>query len=205
MSPVQLTNRTGVTVPTAQAGGSASVASEAGATLRFQFDPAAADISREGADLVFSLDNGGTVTIGGFFEVGDNSLPDLSLPDGTVVSANDFFNGSGLDMTTAAGPASGSPLSGGTSYDDDPGALLLGLDKYGKLDTDYWGRETESAEFYQGLTGDAGESIFGAIVGGISFGGIAQAETGAIPSAPILPRRSRKAISTSTLMKTASP
>ena len=176
MSQTQLTTKPVVAVPAAQAGGSVTVASEAGANLHFQFDPAAADISREGTDLVFSLDNGGVVTIGGFFEVGDNSLPDLTLPDGTVVAAGDFFNGSGLDMTTAAGSASGAPASGGTSYDDDPGALLLGLDKYGKLGTDYWGRETENTEFYQGLTGDAGEGIFGAIVGGISFGDIAQAE-----------------------------
>ena len=44
-----------------------------------------------------------TVGATGFFVVGDQALPTLRLPDGTLVASADFFDGSGLDMSTAAG------------------------------------------------------------------------------------------------------
>ena len=150
--------RVNVTVPAPASGAEVSVASEAGGNLIFGFDPATATATRpEGSnDLVFDVDGGGKVTLSGFFEVGDNTLPNLTLPDGTVVAAADFFQGSDLDMTTAAGPGAGSAASGGTSYDDDGGALLAGLDKYGMLGTDYWGRGTAVAAEFQ----DAADDVF---------------------------------------------
>ena len=146
-----------VQVPVPVQGAAVSIDSEPGGNLVFGFDPSTATATRpDGSnDLVFELDGGGRVTIGGFFEVGDNTLPDLTLPDGTVVAATDFFAGSDLDMATAAGPAAGAPMSGGTNYADDGGALLAGLDKYGSLGTDYWGRGTEFGAEFQSLLAEA--------------------------------------------------
>ena len=155
----ELQERAVIQVPSPANGTEVSVPSEPGGSLKFSFDPATATASRpEGTnDLVFDVDGGGRVVIGGFFEVGDNTLPDLPLPDGTVVAAADFFEGSDLDMTTAAGPGAGAPASGGTNYDDDGGALLAGLDKYGMLGTDYWGRAADVTEIEEPLLdlGDA--------------------------------------------------
>lgn len=147
-----------VLVPAPASGAELTVTSEAGGTLTFAFDPALATALRpEGTnDLVFEPDGGGRVVIGGFFEVADNTLPDLSLPDGTLVAASDFFQNSGLDLSTAAGPG-GAPLSGGTNYDDAAGDLLAGLDRYDSLDTDYWGRDTEDTDLFAGLTAGGAE------------------------------------------------
>ena len=150
-------SRVAVTIPVPAGGAELVVASEAGSNLKFDFDPAQATATRpDGSnDLVLELDDGGRVVIDGFFEVGDNTLPDLTLPDGTVVAATEFFADSGLDMATAAGPGQGqSPDSGGTNYNDAPGDLIGGVDKYDKLDTDYWGRETEQDDIYTGLGND---------------------------------------------------
>ena len=154
-----------VSVPTPAEGAAVTVVSSPGGELELGFDPGAATATRSENSLVFELDGGGTVTITDFFVVGDESLPNLKLPDGTVVASAEFFEGSDLDMTTAAGPGAGAPGSGGTNYSDDPGALLNGLDKYGKLGTDYWGRETEYGEEYQGLINPSGTFSFGVSTG----------------------------------------
>ena len=132
-----------VNVPTPDSGASISVESSPGGALHLDFDPSTATTSRDGNSLVFEVDGGGTVTVTDFFVVGDQSLPSLVLPDGTEIASADFFEGSDLDMSTAAGPAAGPPPGGGTSYNDDPGNLMGGVDKFGKLGTDYWGRDTD--------------------------------------------------------------
>lgn len=144
-------NESTVHVPSPGAGQSLTVQSVPGGNLDFGFDISAATVSRTENNLVFEVDNGGKVTIEDFFAVGDQSLPTLTLPDGTVVASADFFQNSELDLTTAAGPGAGATTGSGTSYDDDSGALIAGLDKYGKLGTDYWGRATENDEIFTGL------------------------------------------------------
>ncbi|MDR0826980.1 MAG: DUF5801 domain-containing protein, partial [Desulfovibrio sp.] len=149
-----------VIVPKPEHGAEVTVQSSPGGRLDLGFDPAEATAARpeNSNDLVFDLGANGKVVIGGFFEVGDETLPTLALPDGVEVAATDFFANSELDMSTAAGPgrASGS----GTSYADDAGSLLDGLDKYGKLGTDYWGREREVDDEALGLVSPAsGELI----------------------------------------------
>ena len=102
-----------------------TINTENASTLVLPFDPAAADISRSGNDLVFEAD-GGTITITDFFVVGDAPLPDLKLPDGTTVSSGDLLAGMGLDITTAAGPAS--PGSSGLNpFDGAVGSLIGGV------------------------------------------------------------------------------
>ena len=145
-----------VHVPRPENGAPVAVASSPGGTLELAFDPSTATVNRVDNDLIFELDGGGTVTLNDFFAVGDESLPNLRLPDGTELASADFFQGSGLDMTTAVGPGAGSASGSGTSYNDDPGSLLDGLDKYGKLGTDYWGRESEQDEEFTGVNSPGG-------------------------------------------------
>ena len=104
-----------VAVPAPVAGQNVAVNSSPAGDLQLQFDPANASFSRSGNSLVFETPGGGSVTVTDFFVVGDQSLPTLTLPDGTKVAAADLLTG--LDMTTAAGPAAGAaPTSGGTNY-----------------------------------------------------------------------------------------
>ncbi|MCL1939151.1 MAG: hypothetical protein FWG04_00625 [Desulfovibrionaceae bacterium] len=140
-----------VAVPKPDNGADVAVASSPSGTLQLDFDPSTATTSREGNSLVFEVDGGGKVTVTDFFVVGDQSLPSLRLPDGTEVASADFFQGSDLDMTTAAGPAAAAPPGGGTNYADDPGNLMGGLDKFGMLGTDYWGRSTEPTPEMEGV------------------------------------------------------
>jgi|GEM_PF-6912210 len=132
-----------------------TIASSAGGVLDLPFDPSTATAHRVDNNLVFELDSGGTVTVTDFFVVGDQSLPSLRLPDGTEVASADFFAGSDLDMTTAAGPAAAAPMGGGANYADDSGNLMGGLDRLGSLGTDYWARGTEAPEEAVGV-GPAG-------------------------------------------------
>ena len=148
-----------VQAPRPNSGAEVVVRSSPGGSLDMGFDPSTATASRpaNSNDLVFELDGGGRVVVSDFFVVGDESLPSLRLPDGTVVASADFFAGSDLDMSTAAGPGAGAPGSGGTSYDDDAGSLLDGVDRYGMLGADYWDDGTEGTDTATGFTADTGE------------------------------------------------
>ena len=158
--------RQNVTVPAPAAGANTTVDSSAGGQLQLTFDPSTANVDRSGNDLTFQVDGGGTVTVRDFFAVGDESLPSLRLPDGTVVASTDFFEGSGLDMTTAAGPGAGAGAagSGAGEYADDPGSGILGIDRFGKLGTDWWGRSFERGEEYLGNEGPGGTVSFNSYV-----------------------------------------
>lgn len=137
--------RQNVAVPKPDAGANVVIDSSAGGQLQLGFDPSVATPTRSGNDLSFDVEGGGKVTVKDFFAVGDESLPSLRLPDGTVVASTDFFSGSGLDMTTAAGPGGGAGGAGSGSgdYRDDAGNLIGGIDRFGKLGTDFWGRGSE--------------------------------------------------------------
>ena len=138
-----------VEVPRPEAGSQIVVRSSPGGRLDFGFDPSVDTTVTRPAnsnDLVFEPDSGGRVVISDFFVVGDESLPTLRLPDGVEVASVDFFSGTGLDMTTAAGP-SRAPSSGGSSYDDDAGSLIDGTDKLGTLGgTGQWATGREARE-----------------------------------------------------------
>jgi hypothetical protein len=99
-----------------------------GGVLQLGFDPGLTIVSRKGSDLIFSLEEGGSVTVANFFASGDAGLPALLLPDGSVIAGADFFTAHNIDINTAAGPAP-RPPSGGTHYEDDPGELLKGVDR----------------------------------------------------------------------------
>ncbi len=82
--------RQNVAVPKPATGADVSVASSAGGQLQLGFDPGAATTTRSGNDLNFAVDGGGKVVVKDFFAVGDESLPSLKLPDGTVVASRAF-------------------------------------------------------------------------------------------------------------------
>lgn len=147
--PASFSHQT-VTVARPAVGSALIVPSSPGGILDFAFDPAKATVTRDHNSLVFDLDDGGEVTILNFFAVGENPLPELRLPDGTVVQPTDFFSGRDLDMTTGRDVnAEGS----GTEYDDNSGQLLTGVDRLGMLGTSYWSRSAGRGEEPQGIGG----------------------------------------------------
>ena len=129
---------------------------EPGGRLAMDFQPSMATAIRPDGtnDLVFQFDNGGKVVITDFFAAGENKLPEFLLPDGTLVSAEDVFADSLMDLSPAAGPKTpGTPGGGAGEYSDDPGALVEGIDRLGSLGTSYWDRSTESPEDFSGDPG----------------------------------------------------
>ena len=136
-----------IVVPSPTADQSVAVEASPGGNLTLSFDPSTTDSSRDGNDLIMQTEDGGQIVMTNFFAVGENALPTFTLPDGTVVDAADLLESSGVDITTAAGPAGGGANGGGTSYDDFPGSLISGVDKLGVLDTFQWNRDTEIPEF----------------------------------------------------------
>ena len=142
-----------------------------GNAVQLSFNPEDATASRSGDDLVFEMDNGGSVTANGFFSAGeDGALPQLVLPTGEEIPVSLAFADVDFEIETAAGPTvgSGEESSGAGEYADDPGALVDGISRLGSLGTIYWGRSTEVPESYQGLEVPGGE--FG-LEGITDFGG----------------------------------
>ena len=93
--------RVHVTMPAA--GAAVVVPSRPGEQFAFDFDLANATFTRSEDSLVIQADNGASVTLNGYFTVGDESLPDLVLADGSVVAGKDFLaQFSDLDLSTAA-------------------------------------------------------------------------------------------------------
>jgi len=97
-----------------------------GSVIAFEFDPATAAFARSGNDLTVKINEGGSVTLSGFFAVGDQPLPSLTLPDGNTVASADFLATLNLDF--APGPvANGTGTSSGVGeYSDEAGSLISG-------------------------------------------------------------------------------
>lgn len=119
-----------------------------GGVIAFDFDPAAAAFARFGNDLTLEVNEGGSVTLSGFFAVGDQSLPSLSLPDGNTVASADFLASLNLDFTPGpAGPGVG-------NYSDEAGSLISGT---ARLDVgDIEQPEPEVPEGFSDLVEDSG-------------------------------------------------
>lgn len=146
---------TRVNVAMPAAGVAAVVASRPGESFVFDFDLSNSTFSRSENSLVIQADNGASVTLRDYFAVGDESLPNLVLADGSVVAGKDFLaQFSDLDITTAAGPGAGAAAAGGGAgeYADSAGDLIAGIDRLGSLGTTQWARGSEPAVTATGAT-----------------------------------------------------
>lgn len=115
--------------------------------LVFDFDISSASMSRSGNDLLFEMDNGGSVRVSGFFAPADGmSLPEFVLADQTVVDSKDLLAAYDIDVTPAASAVA--PGSGLGAYDSDAGNLIGGLDRSGDLDPFFWGGAAGREEDY---------------------------------------------------------
>ena len=130
-------------VPKPDAGAEISVPSSPGGVLEFEFDPSQATVTREDYNLVFEVDGGGKVVVQDYFIVGDESLPDLKIPalegesEATLIASTDFFAGSDLDMSTAAGETS-APPSGGSDGSGQDLSMTTGINALGTQGTWNW-------------------------------------------------------------------
>ncbi|MDR0826493.1 MAG: hypothetical protein LBN33_01250, partial [Desulfovibrio sp.] len=101
------------------------------------FDPADLQaVSRQSNDLVFTFPGGGTTVLHDFFTiVAESGGMDFVLPDGTEMAVKDFLHD--YDIETASG-LTASNTGGAGAYNDDPGALVDGVDKLGALGKVSW-------------------------------------------------------------------
>ena len=114
-----------------------------GTNLLLDFEISEATLSRNQDSLILSLKDGASVAIANFFA--EHHAPaSLALPDGTRVSAGDFF--------TAPGPKSDAavtPVSAGNIEPGDVGKLenlFEDVSRVGGLGTLYWGGTKEEGD-----------------------------------------------------------
>lgn len=106
-----------------------------GQAVRLAEDRSGLSFTRDGVDLVQS-GAAGTTVYKAFFAQGEGRpLPSLLLEDGSSVGGEDFLQSMNpdMDLSTAAGPSKSAGAGGAGEYDDDPGALLDGVDTMGSL------------------------------------------------------------------------
>ncbi|MDL2307267.1 hypothetical protein LJC48_04480 [Desulfovibrio sp. OttesenSCG-928-C06] len=151
-----------IAVARPQSGENIAVDAAVGAQYALGFEMTGVSASRSGSDLVFEFDEGGSVTISNFFDVGDQALSPLVFPDGTTVASADYLSAMDIDVTPAAGPAAaGAPGSGGAGeYSDDGGALMAGVDRLGMTDPFFWSAAAASADDPQTLEVPGGILVF---------------------------------------------
>ncbi len=107
----------------------------AGEDFLVEFDPAAAEVTLEDANLVFTFADGARTVLVGFADI--EPPPSLILPDGTVVAGGIIVAQVGgatevLSLEAAAGP--GSLLGGGNNvYSDDMGDVIGMLGPQGTI------------------------------------------------------------------------
>jgi hypothetical protein len=112
---------------------------EVAADMTFQLDGSmdAATLARQGDDLVFSFENGGSVVLTGFFEGETGLRLGFEKQDGTLLTGKDFLTALAPDLVPAAGEgAAGQQGSGVGDYADDAGNLIGGVDRLDGLGPD---------------------------------------------------------------------
>ncbi|MEG2139824.1 MAG: calcium-binding protein, partial [Bilophila sp.] len=114
----------------------AVVENVADARLEFAFPADAATLERTGDNLVFTFDDGSTLTLNNFYTAyTKESLPDFII-EGETIPGTQFFAALGEDLQPAAGPAAATPAqgAGGRFQDYANAALIDGIDRLGGLD-----------------------------------------------------------------------
>ena len=121
---------------TPEAGARGAVDCAGADRLVLEFDPAHASMERQGNDLLFTFNDGASLTVTGYFAASNGTPLPFILPDGTTASAEKVLTNI-TDFSTASGSESPSG-SGSGEYADSAGDLLSGVDRLGSLGTDYW-------------------------------------------------------------------
>ena len=91
-------------------------------------------VSRESVSFVFP--DGGRITLSAF-SAEESVTETVVLRNGTAVTFATFLELAEVEFVSI--DAQDVPENGLENYTDDPGALLDGIDRLGKLGTDYWG------------------------------------------------------------------
>jgi len=88
-----------------------------------------ANVLLDGDRVVFEFENGGQVVLE-FADLGSSENPNIVMPDGTLLSVQEYLLYLGeRDVEPAAGPEGSSAPGGGVGeYGDDAGSLLDGID-----------------------------------------------------------------------------
>lgn len=116
-----------------------------GAKLVLSFNLDTTTAERAENDLIFSFEDGNTLTVTDFFVTNGEELPPMELADGSELSSADVLASLNPDMNlvTAAGPNASGADGGGTSYADDSGGLVDGVGRLGANDNGlFWDRDT---------------------------------------------------------------
>lgn len=115
-------------------------------TLNFPAD--AALLERTGDSLVFTFEDGSSITLQDFYAVYDkSSVPDF-ITDGVEVAGMDFFSAFGEALLPAAGPAAGAAAAGGGRFYDTGGADLAGgIDALGGVNAPGYTSEAPTPTF----------------------------------------------------------
>ena len=94
-----------------------------------------ANVLLDGDRIVFGFENGGQVVLE-FADLGSAQNPNIAMPDGTLLSVQEYLIYLGeRDVEPAAGPEGSSAPGGGVGeYGDDAGSLLDGVDMLDGLD-----------------------------------------------------------------------
>jgi hypothetical protein len=126
------------------------------AKLEFAFNQGDADLSKDGQNLVFTFDDGATLTLEGFYDnFGEGAQPPTLVVEGQEFPGEEFLAAlNNPDLMPAAGPAAGPALGGGT-YADAALAGVGGVDRLDKLEFDGWDRDVSVEEQRQGIGEDA--------------------------------------------------
>ncbi len=131
------------------AGQAVTLEVHAGERIAFDFTPETTnmDISQTGDSLQITFDNGGTITLQGFFEfLNDESAASIALPGSDVISAIDFLNIFAPDLA----PAGGEARAGGLNvYADSAGDMIGGLDALDDQEGFRWNYQNRQEETYQ--------------------------------------------------------
>lgn len=110
------------------------VSTEGVSSLNFDFPTDEVLLDLSGSDLVIEFDNGGQIVLAGILEQSPEELPELQIPDGTVLSLGELLNNMRHDPEPGPiSPEAGPAFFGASPADDELqrlyAALQLNADK----------------------------------------------------------------------------
>ena len=133
------------------------------AKLEFAFDQGDANLGKDGQNLVFTFDDGGKLTLEGFYDnFGANAQPPTLIVEGNALPGEAFLAAlNNPDLMPAAGPTA---VQGAGAYDDALLSGVGGVTGSDKLTFDGWNNASDAAHPYAGATETVGAT------GGVAVG-----------------------------------